>query len=72
MVANNLGAAASPTHSSVGYLNRLTNTVYLTVLISTSTIDREPVDWFYLTEAQGGAVGRNSLYALFAPDALER
>jgi len=60
MVANNQGAAASPTHSSVD-LNQLTSTVYLTVLISTSTIDREPVAGFYLTEAQGGAVGRNSL-----------
>ncbi len=39
MVANNQGAAASPTHSSLEYLSRLTNTVYLTVLISTSTID---------------------------------
>jgi len=38
MVANNQGAAASPTHSSVEYLSRLTNTVYLTVLISTSTM----------------------------------
>jgi hypothetical protein len=38
MVANTQGAAASSTHSSVEYLSRLTNTVYLTVLISTSTM----------------------------------